>query len=240
MKHGVLLTGGEGTRLFPLTKVINKHLLGVNGKFVIDYPIESLKSLGCTDITVVLGGSHYSQIVGYLGDGKRYDLNFNFILQEKSLGISHAISLCKNFVYNENNFSIVLGDNWFEKPLKWKNATNSTAQIMLANHYDLKRFGVASLDKKNNIVKIEEKPKELDNNYNNFAISGCYLFTSQYFDFFEQSKLSQRGEFEICDIIQMYLNNNNLKYGYTNGQWSDLGTHESIAKVNNYLFNKNQ
>jgi len=204
MKNGILLTGGKGTRLAPLTQVINKHLLGVNGKFVIDYPIDTLKKLGCQDITVVLGGNHYSQIVGYLGDGSRYGLNFNYILQSEPLGIAQAISLCKRYVYDDVDFSVVLGDNFFENPLHWNNPewkTNPKAQIMLSYHRKLNNFGVASIDNNNNIVKVEEKPTVLDPNYKNLAVCGCYLFTPQYFEYFQRLKPSQRGEYEIVPSL---------------------------------------
>lgn len=243
MRNGIILAGGSGTRLQPLTQVVNKHLLGVNGQFIIDYPIDTLKKLGCQDITIVLGGNHYAQVVGYLGDGSRYGLNFNYVYQELALGIAHGINLCKRFVYDDVDFSICLGDNFYENPLKWNNPnykTNPRAQIMLAEHHNLQRFGVASLNADGKIIKIEEKPKELDLNYKNYAISGCYLFTPQYFEYFKQLQPSARGEYEIAQIIDLYNKDNNLSYSMIDGLWSDVGTHESIAFVNNYLYNKNK
>ncbi len=235
--QGILLCGGEGTRCLPLTKATNKHLLGVNGKFIIDYPINTLKNIGCDNITIVLGGAHYPQVIGYLGDGSRYGLNFNFILQERALGIAHAINLCKRFVYNDNNFSVCLGDNWFENPVQW-NQNTLRAQITLTDHKNINSFGVASIDKYNKIVKIEEKPKILDNNLINKVISGCYLFTPDFFHYFKESVPSSRGEFEITEIINRYLKDEMLSYNIIDGLWSDLGSHESIAYINNYLYNK--
>lgn len=241
MKNGIILAGGTGSRLFPLTHVVNKHLLGLNGKFIIDYPIETLKSLGCQDVTVVLGGAHFSQVVGYLGDGSRYGLNFNYVYQGEPKGIAQAINICKRFVYDDADFSVILGDNVFEKPLRWNNPnwkTNPRAQIMLANHPSLNRFGVASLDDTKKIVKLEEKPKDLDHNYTNMAIASCYLFTPKFFEYFEQIKPSARGEYEITDIISKYLQDDNLSYTIVNGLWSDAGTHESISYVNHYFYQK--
>lgn len=235
MKDGVILAGGTGSRLFPLTQVVNKHLLGVNGKFIIDYPIETLKNLGCQNVTVVLGGNHYSQVVGYLGDGSRYGLNFNYVYQGEPKGIAQAINLCQRYV--KDNFSVILGDNVFESALQWSNS--NCAQIMLAKHPELCRFGVASL-LENKIHKIEEKPSKIDLSYNNFAISGCYLFTSQYFEYFSKIQPSARGEYEITDIIKQYLKDDNLSYSVIDGLWSDVGTHESIAYVNNYFYTKSQ
>jgi len=240
-KNGIILAGGTGSRLMPLTQVVNKHLLGVSGKFIIDYPIESLKKMGCQDVTVILGGDHYPQVIGYLGDGSRYGLNFNYVYQAKPSGIAQAINLCKKFVYDDADFSVILGDNIFENTIRWNNPdwkTNPRAQILLANHPDLKRFGVASLDEKKEVVKIEEKPKELDEDYWNYAVSGCYLFTSQYFEYFKELKPSARGEYEITDIIRLYLRDNKLSYSMIDGLWSDAGTHESIAYVNDYFYNK--
>lgn len=241
MKNGIILAGGTGSRLLPLTSVVNKHLLGLNGKFVIDYPINTLKNLGCQDVTVVLGGAHYAQVAGYLGDGSRYGLNLNYVYQAEPKGIAQAINLCKRFVYDDADFSVILGDNVFEKAPRWNNPnwkTNPRAQIMLANHPALTRFGVASIDDEKKIVKIEEKPKELDENYHNFAISGCYLFTPKFFDYFQELKPSARGEYEITDIIRKYQDDNNLSYSYVNGLWSDAGTHESISYVNHYFYQK--
>jgi glucose-1-phosphate thymidylyltransferase len=242
MRNGIILAGGTGSRLMPLTQVVNKHLLGVNGKFIIDYPIQSLKNMGCEDVTVILGGDHYPQVIGYLGDGSRYGLNFNYVYQAKPAGIAQAINLCKRFVYDDVDFSVILGDNIFENNIQWSNYNwkqNTRAQILLSRHFDLKRFGVASLeDGTSDIVKIEEKPKVLDTTYENFAISGCYLFTPQYFEYFKQIKPSARGEYEITDIIRLYLRDNKLSYSMIDGLWSDAGTHESIAYVNNYFYNK--
>lgn len=241
MRNGIILSGGTGSRLLPLTQVVNKQLLGLNGKFIIDYPLQTLKKLGCEDVTVVLGGAHYPQIIGYLGDGSRYQLNLNYVYQAEPKGIAQAINLCKRFVYDDTDFTVILGDNVFENDLHWNNPnwkTHPRAQIMLADHFDIKRFGVVSLDKDDQIVKIVEKPKEIDPVYRNFAVSGCYLFTPQYFEYFKRLTPSARGEYEITDIIRYYLQDNNLSHSYIDGLWSDVGTHESLAFVNNYLYNK--
>ncbi len=234
MSHGIVLTGGAGTRLLPLSKVTSKHMLNVNGKFIIDFPIETLKQLGCTDVTVLLGGEHYSQIVQYLGDGHQYEMNFNYVLQHQPQGIAQAINLCKKQV-GDSNFTVILGDNIFEQVTPWNELDE--AQVMLATHPNLNRFGVASLAA-GKIVKIEEKPKQLDTNYINLAVTGCYRFTSQYFEYFKELKPSARQEYEITDIIDRYLKDDNLSYGIVNGLWSDAGTHESINYINYYYYLK--
>ena len=241
MKNGIILAGGTGSRLRPLTQVVNKHLLGVNGKFVIDYPINTLKNMGCQDVTVILGGEHFAQVTGYLGDGHRYGLNLNYVYQSEPKGIAHAINLCKRFVYDDADFSVILGDNIFENSIKWNNPnwkTNPRAQIVLSEHSELNRFGVCSFDQNSDIIKIEEKPKIIDSSLNNLAITGCYLFTPKFFEYFEQLTPSSRGEYEITDIIKMYHQDNNLSWTKLDGLWSDAGTHESISFVNNYFYNK--
>lgn len=238
IKNGIILAGGTGSRLYPLTHVVNKHLLGVNGQFIIDYPINTLKQMGIENITVILGGMHFSQVVGYLQDGSRYGLNFNYVYQGEPKGISHAISLCKRYVNDADQFAVVLGDNIFEKPITWD--SSYPAQIVLHHHPELNRFGVASLSSSpsSKILKIEEKPKKLDNRYNNYAITGCYLFDNQYFNYFKETSPSARGEYEITDIIYKYNVANKLGWVTIDGLWSDAGTHQSISYVNNYFYNK--
>lgn len=241
MKNGIILAGGTGSRLSPLTQVVNKHLLGINGKFIIDYPINTLKQMGVENVTVILGGAHFSQIVGYLQDGTRYGMNFNYVYQGEPKGIAHAISLCKKQMSNDNVFAVVLGDNIFENKidfnLKSPSVLNTDAKIVLYNHPELTRFGVASI-KDGEIVKIQEKPQSIDQNYDNYAITGCYQFTDYYFDFFEEIKPSLRGEYEITDIIHLYNKEKKLSWTMADGLWSDAGTHSSISYVNNYFYNK--
>jgi glucose-1-phosphate thymidylyltransferase len=237
MKNGIILTGGHGSRLSPFTNITNKHLLNVNNKFVIDYPLKTLKNMGVQNLTVVLGGNHFEQIIKYLKDGEDWGFNINYCYQTSPKGIAHAINLCKRFVTDDSDFSVILGDNIFEDNIKWNN-TNQGAQIVLADHSELNRFGVASLNELGQIKKIEEKPVELDADFTNLAIAGCYLFTPQYFEYFKELKPSTRGEFEITEIISMYLRDNNLSWTKLNNLWSDAGTHESIAFVNNYFYSK--
>ncbi len=235
--HAILLAGGTGSRLYPLTYVVNKHLLGVHGQFIIDYPIKTLKEMGIKNITVVLGGNHFSQVVDHLKDGSQYELNFNYAYQHKPQGIAQAISLCQSYVTQQSNFAVILGDNIFENPILWNKDSKAKCQIVLHDHPELNRFGVASI-KNNKIVKIEEKPKNIFSEYQNYAITGCYLFDRQFFDFFKKIIPSSRNEYEITDIINLYNSQDNLDYTFTDGLWSDAGTHQSIAYVNNYYYNK--
>lgn len=232
--HGVILAGGTGSRLYPLTHTFNKHLLSVHNKFIIDYPLQSLKELGCTDVTVILGGSNYSQIVSYIKDGEKFSFNINYIFQKEPLGIAHGINLCKNILKNEDKFITILGDNVFDKPIQF---LCEKPQIILSPHFHLNKFGVCSLDSKK-IVKIEEKPAILDSRYENYAITGCYLFDGNFFDYFNKLTISKRNEYEIAEIINFYHKDNNLNYSIYDSMWSDAGTFESINYLNNYFFNK--
>lgn len=242
MKNGILLSGGNGTRLAPLTNIINKQLLGVNGKFIIDYPINTLKQMGVENLTVVLGGKHHSQVVDYLKDGEAFGLNISYVYQSAPQGIAHAINLCKPQVCHgsHDDFVVILGDNFFEKPVGWpfdpdRNPNKMMASIVLNKHPELTRFGVASI-RGADIVSLEEKPNTLDASLEHYAITGCYNFTSEFFEFFKQIKPSERGEFEVIDIIRAYHQDDRLNWGMTEGLWSDLGTHEFIAHINNFLY----
>lgn len=246
MKNGIILAGGTGSRLFPLTHVVNKHLLGVNGQFIIDYPINTLKQMGVENLTVILGGNHFSQVVDHLRDGARYGMNFNYVYQGEAKGIAQAINLCQRYVSDDEQFAVILGDNIFENKIEWSTAQISqgkTAQIVLdadkENHPDLKRFGVATIGNNWEIIELVEKPLTLKPNTSNYPITGCYLFDQQYFEFFKNLKPSARGEYEIVDIMQQYLKLDQLgKTWHEGGLWSDAGTHESLAFVNDYFYNK--
>lgn len=235
---GIILAGGEGTRLAPFTNITNKSLFPINKKFVIDYPLNTLKEIGVRDLMVVLGGSHFSQIVSYIKDGR--ELGFDsvqYCYQGKALGIAHAINLCKSFCWGgyEDQFVCILGDNVYENPIKW--SFKKKANIGLYATSELNRFGVASIvDDK--IIKIEEKPKVIDNNLTNLAITGIYGFDIKFFDFFKNLKPSARGEFEIVDIIKQYLAIGQLDYSILSGLWSDAGTFESAKFVADYFLNK--
>lgn len=237
IKNAIILAGGTGSRLFPLTHVVNKHLLPVNGKFIIDYPLDTLKGMGVENCTVVLGGHHFSQVVDHLKDGSSHGMRFNYVYQGEAKGIAQAINLCQRFVSTKDvdePFVVILGDNIYSEPIVWHTNYNKT-QIVLYEHAELNRFGVATIDDFNKIIKIEEKPKILDYNYEQFAITGCYLFNQKFFKHFESLRPSARGEYEITDILQAYYEDRKLDYTWAEGFWSDAGTHESIAYCNNYF-----
>lgn len=239
IKNAILLAGGVGQRLLPFTKFVSKQLLPVNGKCIIDYPIETLVAMGIKNLTITVGSSFSGQVLDYVQDGSRFGINVNYCYQQKPEGIAQAINLCKRFVADDDEFVVILGDNIYTKPVVW-NRDSGMAQIVLLEHSELQRFGVASLlTGLGEIAKIEEKPKILDLNYNNLAISGCYLFNQEFFDYFKKITPSARGEYEITDIIRQYHNNSKLSYTIYKGLWADAGTHDSIAFLNNYFYNGN-
>lgn len=231
--QAVILCGGSGTRLKPLTNFYNKALVPINDKFILEFPIQTLKSLGVTDLVVVLGDTHFSQIVSFLKDGSDFGINISYVYQQCADGIAHAINLTKNLI--RDDFFCILGDNIFSGDISYK-PTNKSCHIFLKETPELYRFGVASVDL-GSIIKIEEKPKIIDTKYNNFAISGLYKFDKTFFEKFKYIKKSARGEFEITEIINSYLKEDNLSYTIYKGFWQDCGTHEAIKIVRNHLEN---
>lgn len=238
IKQGILLSGGNGSRTAPFNSIFSKHLLPIHNKFMIDYPLETMKNLGIENLTIVLGGEFFSQIVSHIKDGSEFGMNINYVYQNAPSGIAQAINLCKEFIKQSEQFAVVLGDNIFEKPIKIKQSA-AGAQILLHRHPELKRFGVASVDSYGEIVKIEEKPKELDEEYCNYAITGAYIFNKDYFEYFKHIKPSDRGEYEITEILELYVANKDLDYSFIDGMWSDAGTVETINYVNNFFYEKN-
>ena len=209
----------------------------MDGKFIIDYPIHTLKQMGVENLTVVLGGNHFSQVVDHLKDGNAFDMNVNYVYQGAAKGISQAISLCKRFVADDDKFAVILGDNIFSDPISC-NESSKSATITVFKHPELKRFGVATFNN-DEIIDIEEKPKILSDTFRQYAITGFYVFDQQYFDFFTTLVPSARGEYEICDIIKQYWRQRKLDAVLYNGKlWSDAGTHESIAYLNDYFFSQ--
>jgi glucose-1-phosphate thymidylyltransferase len=240
MNKGIILAGGNGTRLAPLTTVVNKHLLPINERFIIDYPINTLKKMGCKHITIILGGNHFDQVAYYLKDGTDWGVKFNYVYQGKPSGIAQAINLCKPYVEDEENFAVILGDNVFEKPIIWdktKYFNPTSAKIVLYNTpgLSINRFGVVSLDQKEKIVNIIEKPKVLNDALRNYVITGCYVFNRDYFEYYKQLKPSDRGEYEITDIIKQYSDNHDLDFTFSDGWWSDAGEFASIDRVRDLI-----
>lgn len=241
IKNAIILLGGSGTRLLVegAPSVVNKHLHYLHGKLIVDYSLDTLQSLGCRNVSVILGGEHFGGVASYLQDGSRYGMSLNYVFQGEPKGIAHAINLCRRYVADEDVFAVMLGDSFFNQPVAFNPIIPNQAQVILHQHPQLKRFGVASLSNRI-ITRIEEKPKTLDCTVDQYAITGCYLFDRQFFNFFERTKPSERGEYEITSIIQQYLDIGSLGYSIYQGTWSDLGTHESLQAVQHLLYKEHQ
>jgi glucose-1-phosphate thymidylyltransferase len=229
---GVILAGGLGTRLYPLTKVTNKHLLPVYDKPMIYYPIQTLINAGIDDILIVTGGNNAGDFLKLLGNGKEFGLkHINYTYQEGEGGIAEALGLAEFFASGEK-ICVVLGDNIIEKNIR-KAVENfrrqkEGAKILLKEVPDPQRFGVPEL-KGDRIVRIEEKPKSPKSHY---AVIGIYLFDQGVFNFVKTLKPSDRGELEITDVNNQYIEKGLMTWDILEGWWTDAGTFESLLRAN--------
>lgn len=235
IEQGILLAGGRGSRLGKFSTTNNKHLYPITDDLVIEYPIKTLKQMGVKDLTVIIGGEHFSNVVSFLEDGKKWGLNINFCLQKEPLGISDAINRCQPYLDLNERFITILGDNVFLGPLEY-NINSDKAEIFLnrSEYLDLTQFGVMSIEN-GEIVGIKEKPLYLTKLWEQYAITGCYIFDQKYFKYFNNTNKSPRGEFEITDVIAQYLDNGELEYHIYNGFWMDGGSVKSVEKIREQL-----
>ena len=225
---GVILAGGEGSRLFPCTKVTNKHLLPVFNKPMIYYPIETLKNSGIQDILIISGPEHAGDFMQLLGSGLEFNVNFTYKIQDGSGGIAQALSLAEGFANNES-VAVILSDNIFENSFSEEIFYfQKGAQIFCKEVEDPSRFGVVDVREDGSIRSIEEKPAFPKSK---LAQTGFYLFDNQVFDFIKQIQPSKRGELEITDVNNIYLERKQLKYHKLEGAWIDAGTHESLLEA---------
>ena len=235
---GIILAGGLGKRLYPLTKISNKHLLPVYSKPMIYYPIQTLVDAGIEDILIVTGGAHAGEFLRLLGNGKEFGLkHINYTYQEGEGGIAEALKLAEHFA-EDDRIVVILGDNIIEKSIR--SAVNdfrkqsSGAKILLKKVTDPDRFGVAEL-KNGRIVGIEEKPKKPKSDY---AVTGIYMYDNNVFDIIKTLKPSHRGELEITDVNNAYIKQGELTYSTLSGWWTDAGTFESLLRANNLVAKK--
>ncbi len=231
---GIILAGGTGSRLFPLTKVTNKHLLPVGHKPMIYHPVEKLTEAGVTEILIVTGVDHMGDVVGLLGSGKEFGCRFTYRVQDEAGGIAQALALAEHFVHGDL-CAVILGDNIFQDSLtaevKKFREQKTGARILLKKVSDPQRFGVAEISG-DRVLGIEEKPKKPKSD---LAVTGIYFYDGGVFDSIRGLKPSARGEFEITDVNNQYIKQGNLSYGMLSGWWSDAGTFESLARVNQLL-----
>jgi glucose-1-phosphate thymidylyltransferase len=222
---GVILAGGTGSRLAPMTRVTNKHLLPVYDKPMIMYPLQTLINAGLKDIMIISGKGHAGHFLELLGSGKEYGVRLSYAVQEEPKGIAHALSLAEDFADDEN-IAVILGDNLYEDNFDF-GEFQSGARIYLKEVPDPQRFGVASLDG-NRVIKIIEKPTVAETPY---AVSGLYLYDTSVFEKVKDLELSARGEYEITDVNNKYIEEQKLEAYFVKGFWTDAGTVESLHKA---------
>ena len=230
--RGVILAGGSGSRLAPLTNAINKHLLPIGKKPMIYYPIEKLVGADIREIMIITGTEHMGNIVQTLGSGKKFNCNFTYRVQDEAGGIAQALGLARSFAYG-NSVCVILGDNIFEDGLQYYiyqyARQDKGAMVLIKDVPDPKRYGVAEInEEENKIISIEEKPPKPKSNY---AVTGIYMYDYKVFDIVDKLKPSGRGELEITDVNNQYLEWGKLNYMILKGYWTDAGEHRSLARA---------
>lgn len=232
---GIVLAGGTGSRLFPLTKITNKHLLPIYDRPMIYYPIQTLVDAGIQDIMVVTGGRNSGDFLRLLANGKSFGLkHINYTYQEGEGGIAEALGLCQHFADGER-ICVILGDNIIERNIREAadafRAQEKGARVLLKKVHDAERFGVAEI-KGDRIVNIEEKPKLPKSDY---AVTGIYMYDETVFDKIRDLKPSNRGELEITDVNNAYIREGMLNFSFLDGWWTDAGTFDSLLRAANLV-----
>ena len=239
---GVVLAGGTGTRLKPLTEVTNKHLLPIYNTPMIFYPIATLRNAGIKDIIVILGGEGVGDIVRLLKDGSDLDVKIKYAYQEGALGIADALSKAEDFASGDN-ITVILGDNIFEDSVEYHvdmfETSGMGCSLFLKERDDAARFGVATLDSTGNIIGIEEKPVAPKSR---FAVTGLYIYDMTVFSTIKRIRknigLSSRGELEITDVNNEYITQGRAQATILGGYWSDAGTFETLLDAGNLVAEK--
>ena len=229
---GVVLAGGLGSRLYPLTHATNKHLLPVFDRPMIYYPIQTLVSAGITEVVVVTGGPHAGHFLAVLRNGRQLGLtHLEYAYQVSEGGIAQALSLCEDFADGQN-IAVILGDNTTDADIgPAVHGFERGARLFLREVPDPDRFGVPVFGPDGKIVWIEEKPKEPKSNY---AVTGLYIYDSRVFDYIRRCKPSVRSELEITDVNNLYIQAGELDWVELRGFWSDAGTFESLYRTNKF------
>jgi glucose-1-phosphate thymidylyltransferase len=229
--RGVVLAGGTGSRLRPLTKVTNKHLLPVGHKPMIYYPIEKLTGIGIEEVLIVTGVEHMGDVVGLLGSGREFACRFTYKVQDEAGGIAQALGLAENFA-GGRPIAVILGDNIFQASLKDHARRfleqKTGARLLLKQVPDPERFGVAEV-RQGKVLGIEEKPKSPKSDY---AVTGVYFYDASVFHIIRTLKPSARGELEITDVNNAYVRKGQMSCDILDGWWTDAGTFESWTRAN--------
>lgn len=232
---GVILAGGTGTRLRPLTKFLNKHLLPVGRYPMIYYAVEKLRSAGIEDILIVTGKQSAGLFCDLFGSGKEWGVRITYKMQEEAGGIAQALATAENFILPHEKFVVHLGDNLFDEPLihfvKDFNNQEKGAKVLLKKVDDPRRYGVPEMEG-NKIKQIEEKPSDPKSPY---TVTGIYMYDGSVFEVIRRIKPSGRGELEITDVNNVYASEGTLTFNILTGWWIDAGTFESLHEANIHL-----
>lgn len=236
---GVVLAGGLGTRLMPLTKVVNKSILPVYNKPLIYYPILALKEAGIKEILIISGPGHAGQLLDLLSSGKELGVDLSYDIQEEPRGIAHGFAIAEDFADN-GKIAFILGDNIFEDSLKKAvedfKKQEKGAKIAIKQVPDPKRFGIVKFNKKGDkILNIIEKPKKPPTNW---AVTGFYIYDSRVFDVIKALKPSARNEYEVTDLNNFYVKEKTMSYYKVRGKWIDAGTFDSLLEANVFASKK--
>lgn len=235
LMKGIVLAGGTGSRLFPLTKITNKHLLPIYDRPMIYYPIQTLVEAGIRDILIVTGGRNSGDFLRLLANGKEFGLkHINYTYQEGEGGIADALGLAEHFADGQK-ICVILGDNIIEGSIgeaveRFQQQPNG-AHILLKEVQDAERFGVAEVVGQR-IATIEEKPRQPKSNY---AVTGIYMYDETVFDKIRTLVPSRRGELEITDVNNAYIGEGTMSFSYLSGWWTDAGTFESLLRAANLV-----
>jgi glucose-1-phosphate thymidylyltransferase len=235
---GAIMAGGLGTRLYPLTYATNKHLLPVYDKPMVFYPIQTLVKAGINEIIIVTGGPHAGHFLPVLRNGTEFGVrHLAYAFQAREGGIAEALSLCEEFI-GDDSVAVILGDNTTDADIgQAVRAFREGATVFLKPVPDPRRFGVPEFDRSDpsKIVGIEEKPTNPKSNY---AVTGLYLYDNKVFDFIRTLRPSERGELEITDVNNRYIERGELRWEELTGFWHDAGTFDSLQVVNRYWYEK--
>ncbi len=235
---GIILSGGAGTRLYPLTKVTSKQLLPIYNKPMIFYPLEKLLEAGIKEILIIVSPDHCGDYMKVLGSGKEFGpgVRFTYEIQDKPVGLAHAYIMAENFLDDGDSSAMILGDNLFDYDFtKAIQSFKSGGMVFAKEVPDPERFGVVKLDENNKAIKIIEKPKEF---LSNLALTGMYIFDHRAVEIAKNVQASERGEIEITEIQNWYLQKGELNVEVLDGNWIDAGTFESYYRANQWAYDR--
>jgi glucose-1-phosphate thymidylyltransferase len=232
---GIILAGGSGTRLLPLTKVTSKQLLPIYNQLVIHYPLETLRRAGIVDILFIVAPDHAGDFLKYLGSGKEFNCHFSYEIQDKPQGLAQAFQIGEDFIDNDN-VTLILGDNLFEDDFSQAIQSFETGGRIFAKKVDdPERFGVVEFDENNRAISIEEKPSQPKSDY---CVTGLYIYDNTVIDKVKSLNFSDRGELEITDLNNLYLKEGSLDVAFVEGAWFDTGTFESMYAATQFARDK--